>query len=444
MVDFALSLVVLTVALGVLLAATRGLPRARRRMLLLALAAKTVAAVALMWVMKYYYGYGDMLSFLRQGHGIVRYLEYSGFSGLQDVIAVIFQQEVQIPVRLQGVGRTTGTMSALSGLLLYILPSDWAVSIAFAMMGFAGQVALTIALWKQVLDQHWKVVAISCLFVPSLAFWSAGVVKETLAIGGLGLFTLSLAWLLEKRVSVSVVVGLAGVALIWLSKPFVLLALACGVAAGGYVWRSSRSGGGVRIRPVALAFWVVLGFAALFAIGEVFPRYAIANMAEQVAIEQSKFERVSGGSDFEVESFADRSLLEQVLFSPIALVTSWFRPFVFEAENVVMLANAFESTVFLVLFLLVFRRNGFRLVGRVLSSPTLSYALVIACVLGMGVGLTTTNMGSLSRYRIPMLPFFVLWLLVLSRKPLRNGAPQVTREPLSLPRPPSLGNSVRS
>ncbi len=445
MVDFVLSAFVVALALVGLLAITRGLGKDKRRILFLGLAAKTVAAIALMSVIKYYYGYGDMLSFLREGRALVRYMDYSGFSGLQDTVAIVFQQDVAVPVRIHGVGRSTGSMAALAGLLLYVLDSDWAVSIVFAMVGFAGQVALTLAFWRQLPEQHTKLVGFACLFVPSLAFWSAGVVKETIAVGGLGIFTFALLRFVESRYLSGVVLALLAVVLVWLSKPFLLLALTCGVAAGGYVHRASGGRGRFRVRPIALVFWALVAFAALFAIGEIFPRYSLADMAQQVAIEQAQFDRVAGGSDFEVDSYADRSVFEQVLFAPLALVTSCFRPFLFEARNVVMLANALESTAFLVLFVLVWRRNGFRLVGRLLSSPTLTYAFVVACVIGMGVGLTTTNMGTLSRYRIPMLPFFVVVLLILRAK--QGSHSKISQESERMPsveRPMPLGNSVRS
>jgi hypothetical protein len=35
--------------------------------------------------------------------------------------------------------------------------------------------------------------------------------------------------------------------------------------------------------------------------------------------------------------------------------------------------------------------------------------------LGIGVGLTTTNLGTLSRYRMPLVPFFGLLLMALAQ-----------------------------
>lgn len=416
MFDFSLSALVVVIAGVVLAAVTQKLEKQKRMLLFAALAAKAVASIALMSITKYYYGYGDMLSYLREGNELVRYLDYSGWAGFKNAIAILFQQDVLIPVRILGIGRSAGSMSAISGLLLYFIRSDWAVTFVFAMVGFAGQVALCLTFWKELAEQHAKKAALACLFVPSLVFWSAGAVKETLAICGLGFFSLGLSALRRSAMLSSLSGLLFGILLIWLSKPFLVLALACAVAAAGYTHRAIRTDGRVSVRPVLVLAWALVGVVALLAIGEFLPKYSIANISEQVVEEQARFARVSGGSDFEVESYADRSAFEQFLMTPVAVGTSWFRPFVFEAKNAVMLINSLESTAFVFLFFSAIRRYGLRIVGRTFSSPVMIFAFVVACVLGVGVGLTTSNMGSLSRYRITMLPFFVLWLLIVQTK----------------------------
>ena len=65
---------------------------------------------------------------------------------------------------------------------------------------------------------------------------------------------------------------------------------------------------------------------------------------------------VSGGSDFQLEGpgggdVEQRSVFQELLLAPFALLTALFRPVLFEARNVVQLVNAIEATVLLVLFL---------------------------------------------------------------------------------------------
>ena len=53
------------------------------------------------------------------------------------------------------------------------------------------------------------------------------------------------------------------------------------------------------------------------------------------------------------------------------------------------------------------------------KTPFLVFCLVFVITFGLAVGLASTNLGTLSRYRAPLLPFFAVLLLVLS-KPLRK------------------------
>jgi hypothetical protein len=46
--------------------------------------------------------------------------------------------------------------------------------------------------------------------------------------------------------------------------------------------------------------------------------------------------------------------------------------------------------------------------------------LVFAVVLGLGTGLATANLGSLSRYRAPMVPYLATFLVVVRRREMRQ------------------------
>jgi hypothetical protein len=57
-----------------------------------------------------------------------------------------------------------------------------------------------------------------------------------------------------------------------------------------------------------------------------------------------------------------------------------------------------------------------------MEDPFLVFCVVFVIAFGIAVGLTSTNLGTLSRYRSPLLPFFVVLLLVLG-KPHRARSP---------------------
>ena len=60
-----------------------------------------------------------------------------------------------------------------------------------------------------------------------------------------------------------------------------------------------------------------------------------------------------------------------------------------------------------------------------MDDPFLVFCTVFVIAFGIAVGLTSTNLGTLSRYRSPILPFFAVLLLVLdgarrARSPVKD------------------------
>jgi len=81
--------------------------------------------------------------------------------------------------------------------------------------------------------------------------------------------------------------------------------------------------------------------------------------------------------------------------------------------------NAVETTVLTVLFVrILFTRNLGNVRRQIADNPFLVFCVVFVIAFGIAVGLASSNLGTLSRYRSPLLPFFVVLLLVLG-KPLR-------------------------
>ena len=65
---------------------------------------------------------------------------------------------------------------------------------------------------------------------------------------------------------------------------------------------------------------------------------------------------------------------------------------------------------------LVFGKTRALVPGIVARSPFLFSAVVFCGVFGLGVGLATANLGTMSRYRAPMMPFYVTTLLILRQR----------------------------
>jgi hypothetical protein len=267
-------------------------------------------------------------------------------------------------------------------------------------------------------------VAISALFVPSFVFWSSGMIKEAVVVAGLGwsFFGLHL-WIRERRSVSGWALMMAGAIPMLLIKPYILFPFV--LAAGSwYYWSRSLKRGRVHIRPAYFMVAAMLGLGGIVVLGHYFPEYALDNFTARASDLQQLGRR--GGSAFGSRGEAPTTLVGQFAYTPAALVTSLFRPFVFEVHNIPSFVNALETTTLTVLFArILFTRSLGSIRRQIADNPLLVFCVVFVVAFGIAVGLASSNMGTLSRYRSPLLPFFVVLLLVLG-KPLRARSPAST------------------
>jgi ABC-type sulfate transport system permease component len=97
--------------------------------------------------------------------------------------------------------------------------------------------------------------------------------------------------------------------------------------------------------------------------------------------------------------------------APQAINASLFRPYLWEAKNPLMLMAAMESLFVLGLTLVVAVRKP----GKFLSSfrdPYVMFCIVFSITFAFAVGVSTFNFGTLVRYKIPMLPFYLVGLML--------------------------------
>ena len=112
--------------------------------------------------------------------------------------------------------------------------------------------------------------------------------------------------------------------------------------------------------------------------------------------------------------------------APAAVNVSLFRPYLWEVRNPLMLLSALESLTFLLVtiyLLLKYTRAFFK----ALTDSNILFCLVFSIVFAFGVGVSTYNFGTLARYKIPLLPYYALALVLLTDK-LRNAEEQSPEE----------------
>ncbi len=98
-----------------------------------------------------------------------------------------------------------------------------------------------------------------------------------------------------------------------------------------------------------------------------------------------------------------------------------FRPFVWEVRNPVMLLSALEAVFFLFMtFRVVWEMKVGRLWGLVGKQPVVLFCVIFAVTFSFAVGVSSYNFGTLVRYKIPMMPFFLVALYVLQGQAVKK------------------------
>lgn len=393
-----------------------------RQLLWWSFVAHEVAALVNIWVTKFYYGYGDMMTYYRFGLVAADRLHADFWSIAPRLFGLILHQREPIPVPLETFGTSTGAMQGLAAFAMYLLfDSLHATCALIAVAAFTSKVLLYLVVREEVPDIPRRPLLVACTFLPSALFWSCSLLKEPIAM--IGLLVATYGWHQfingRRRLRAAVLVGLGCLDII-LIKGYIFPAL--GIAAG--VWHLVRK---VRDKRGDIAFKaghvVIVGIAAVAlvaATGALLPQFGADVLSDQLAGLQSVGATIEGGSNYSLGLSAG-SPASQAALAPLGLLTALFRPLLFEVNAPIAAASAVEMTIFLIGAVLVLLRRGIlSSFSELIRRPFLSFCAMFVLIFGTCVGLATTNMGTLSRYRMPLTPFFaVLLLALIARAPAR-------------------------
>lgn len=427
-IGIAVTLLVFAVGLAAMFVVERRFSQREQRILWLAFAGHVVASVAGVWVTQEVLGGGDLFDYQVLALRVTNALRADFWGLIPDVVRVIFHSETPLPVPILGEGHSTGAMVCLSALVFLLLgDSIYSACLAVSILCFFSRVGMYSAFKLAVGVPESRRIAVACLLVPSVTFWCSGLLKETFALTGICAVFWSIQALASKRGSVSTwLVGGVGFGLAAAVKSYLLIPFCLGL--GVWFFLSQTRGWAPRRSVWGFVGGGVMTVAAVVLGGILFPRYALGTLAEQTAHMQAIGQSlVSDASVVLIDpvEVSEQGLSAQLSFMPLALLTALFRPLLFEAANAQMLVNALETTVFTLLFVLALTRNGFRKNIQTLKQyPVLGLCVGFVLVASLGIGITTTNLGALSRYRAPLMPFFAVLLLMMSE---RKHQPAPTR-----------------
>jgi hypothetical protein len=407
---------------------------AESRIIVAALATKLTACFAYAGIVVFFYGFGDTLWYHEAGSERADVLRQDLVYGSTDYITRDPFYSLQ--------GDSTTRMESLSGLVHFLFwDSFLASSVFFALAGFAGQLLLYRTFVVRYPDprlRNWWRLAI--LFFPSLTFWSAGILKDSLGICGLGCTFWAVHRLLQKPSAGSALAGLAGAYVLYLYRPQVLPVLF--IALMPWLLIESRrvptpghNEGPVLFRWIMPTLLGCLCLAVLTVTLQSDSGLSVAELPDRLEQDRTAYEQIEAGSTLEAPVSFEASWGGILRAWPVALFVTMFRPFLWETSgSVLQLFAALENLFFALLSLraafvvLLHPRVGWR----ALQSPMFLTCVIFVALFGCAVGIATPNLGTLSRYRIPLIPFYMAALIILEscRPRQSSGVRRILESPV--------------
>ena len=388
------------------------------------LSIKLFGAFGLCIVYTLYYGGGDTIQYYHDGVCLVKLLFYNPPAFYRIITHAHDPSNIEF-------------FSTDTGYPTYIRDKEtWFVvklSFIFVLFGFGSIIATNflvatfsfMGVWRlfKVFNNEFpeiqKQLALTIFFIPSVFFWGSGLLKDSFTFAGTGYFVYGyyMAFIKKEKILGNLIVAILAALVILSIKPYIFV----GLMPGTIFWSvhkiiSQIKGKIAKIAtiPLFLLLGAVFGYILLTLLQDQLSAYSIEKILMKSVVTQQdlKMEYYHGNS-FNIGDFEPTipSMLQKF---PQALSATLFRPFLLEANNIVMFLSSIENLLILIFTIRVLIMvRVFGIFRFFLRHHLLTFCLIFSIFFGFAVGISTSNFGSLVRYKIPCIPFFVASLFII-------------------------------
>ena len=295
-----------------------------------------------------------------------------------------------------------------------------AIAMFFSFFALGGAIRL-FKFFYHYYPQYWREIALATLFLPSASYWSSGVMKDPICFGAVGyiLYGVFNIFILKKRVLISIVfIAICSVLLFYI-KPYILLALAPSIV----LWlfgEINKSVENKTLRSIMSVLTFIAGaIMALLLVNYVTSDESLKSFRIDAIVETSSYNRAlyDDFSKTSEGSYYSVGTSNPILLIPNGIIATLFRPFIWEINGATAMMSALEAFFFFYLTLyFIFKKGFFTFFRTAFKSPVLLMCFIFSIVFAMAIGSTALNFGSLSRYKIPCLPFYLIMVMVMIRQ----------------------------
>jgi hypothetical protein len=309
-------------------------------------------------------------------------------------------------------------ISAFFGLFSF--HSYLGITVFFAAFSFSGSYAL-YRVFSTIRPEIEKIIFWIVFFIPSVAIWGSGLFKDTITFGAMAwvIYGFYFAFISKKKVILNGFIIIIFSYVLIVIKVYILISLLPALL----LWFLLININYIRsvflkvlVAPIILAISGIAGYFIIQQITLENQRYAIENISSTAQITAmdiySGWGAGSGSAYFLGEQ--DGSIASFVALAPSAINVTLFRPWIWEVNSFLMGFQAIESLLFLILTIwLLFKVNPINIIKYSFRSPEAAFVISFSLILAIGVGIASYNFGTLSRYKIPLMPLYLIWISLI-------------------------------
>jgi hypothetical protein len=297
------------------------------------------------------------------------------------------------------------------------------INLFFSMLAFTGIWRLFLFFYQTYPSLH-KKLALAILFLPTVVFWSSGALKDPICMGMLGWFTYAMYNLFYKKKSpvTNTAIIIASSLILFTVKSYILFSYMPFFIL--YLVNINLN----QLKNYFFKFALFVFIAGMSMVGfvtmadkleEEMGMMTLDKLSESVYTQQKNFEGMSdrAESSFSLGVEFDGSLGSLLNIAPAAINATLFRPYLWESKKISTLLSSLESLSLMLFFLFVlFKTRVWYFFTTILKDPMVMFCFFFSILFALFVGATTLNFGTLVRYKIPCMPFFLIALILIYEK----------------------------
>jgi hypothetical protein len=260
----------------------------------------------------------------------------------------------------------------------------------------------------------------SCFLLPSILFWTSGLLKDSLLISGMGLFLFSFYKLLQNYKHKYLLLFMFSLLLLLIIKIYIIITIIPGIIA--WWWAHVTSYKKVWIKfSIAYLVYFLIGLNIHF----VFPNYDFVYL---IYLKQHNFLNlaadVGAGSVIDIHKI-EPNLKSLLTSAPESFKNTLLRPYFFESLSPLILLAGLENL--LLILLLIFYFICFKKQINNQQKSLLWFSIFFVVILFVLIGLVTPVLGAMVRYKVPALPFLIgIFILLSDNEKVNNILRKIT------------------